>query len=286
MKDYQLKIAIKTGFSQPITGDHLNGAMLYYLSLTDKQRFAHYYSGFKKQKPPYLFSSFFPEATLPFNGSFFVEKFFADAKKEEIKKLKKIRFVPEDLLDQPSQIMKTITNHWPEKIIKDRLVKVSLKNKTLYTQEIINFDSKKADVYLRVFADDFPLTQLPEFFSFFLGKKISVGLSHLILLNQKEMTLPRSGRFFINLSPFIPRPEEKDDYQPIAFGFLTKFPKIGIKQAGKNPFKKKIVLLKEGSIFQAIRPEKLTFFGTILENVALNGDIIQVTYSFPYFFNL
>lgn len=286
MKDYLIKIAVKTGFSQPITGDQINGAFLYYLSLTDKKKFDQYYSSFKNDQPAYLFSSIFPEDTIPFDGHFLAERFFADASKDQIKQLKKISFLSKNLFNDSNSLKKMVATEQQEQIIKDRLIKVSIKNETLYTQEIINFSRKKADVYLRVFYPDFPFTSLPEFFSFFLGKKVSTGLSHLILLNYQEINLPRSGGFFVNLSPFIPTPAEKSYYQPITFSFFTKFPKIGIKQAENNPFKKKIVLIKEGSVFESLVSEKLIFLGSILENVSVNNKIIQIAYSFPYFFNL
>lgn len=293
MKKYRLKIKIKGFFANPITGDQLNGGFLYYLSLVNKDLFELFFEGFKKGKPPFIFSSFLPEGYLPINSQFIVYHILQELTKDETKILKKINFLPIDFFPRLSELKKDdfIKISENNAVKKEKLAKVSLKNDTLYNQQLISFTSKMADVYFAF--DNFEFGDvkdyLQDFIAYFIGKKVSVGFSNFILVSWEELTDLGSGEYFINLSPFIPKKEEENFYQPLYFEFFTKYPKMGSLIGGGNPFKKKVILVKEGSVF-VIKKEKNTIFkyaGLSLDNVSLSFPAAkQLCYTLFYRFSI
>lgn len=205
---YRLKIKNKGYFINPITGDQLNGGFLYYLSLVNKELFQLFFDTFLKDNPPFLFSSFFPSGYLPINSQFIVSALVENLSKDETKSLKKISFLPVDFFSKFSQLNKdNLLSISQEKIFNiKKLAKVSIKNDTLYNEQLITFSSNMIDLYLFIENFDFDdiKNYLEEFICFFVGKKVSVGFSNFSLISGSKMDNLGSGDYFINLSPFIP----------------------------------------------------------------------------------
>lgn len=289
MKDYLITLKLKSAVIKPIVSDQISGGLLYFLSIKDKVLFKKFYQGFIENKPPYIFSSLFPHDYLPINSNFLNEIVFENKlTKDESKKIKKISFIHKDFFQNIANHKNNLLNESRSSIIlKNRRTMVSQKNETLYTEFFYQYKDKKVDVYLRVF-EDFDLTLIDEFFSYFIGKKISSGFSNFEVREVKEIKIPTDGDYFINLSAYIPNYDEKDIYEPLYFDFFVKYPKLGVLVGGKNPFKKKIILVKEGSVFRLKNQSyNLNYFGNVLKNVSLaKKEAIQITLSFPYFFKL
>lgn len=292
MIDYFIKLKVKSAFLSKITGDQLNGGFLYFLSLKDRDFFNLLYDLFIKNKPPFLFSSIFPSGYLPINANFLIKEILAgDLDREEQKKIKKIEYLPIEFFSGLKENRREILNQKEKKLIySSSLTKISLKNKTLFNQKIYQIEKKEVDIFLRLFDDSLEKyfqNNLDEFFSFFVGKRVSVGFCNFELLELKKYDLKKIGSFFINLSPFVPKENEKQLYQPLDYEFFIKYPKAGILTGGRNPFKKKIIMIKEGSVFQSKTDNEILYFGTILKSVSFSfPQLIQPVLSFGYFFNL
>ncbi len=273
-KIYRLKIKIKGYFVNPITGDQLNGGFLYYLSLVNKEMFNLFFEEFIKNQPPFVFSSFLPSGYLPINSQFLTNHLFSDLLKDESKIIKKIKFIPAKYFSELSNLKKDeLLMIAKEKIIiEEKLAKVSIKNDTLYNQGIISYTSKYADVYFSFsnFEFDDISSYLEEYLAYFVGKKVSAGFSNFSLFSSEKLENLGSGDYLINLSTFIPKKEEANLYQPLFFDFFTKYPKLGNLFDGGNPFKKKIILVKEGSVFKKKTKEKLDYAGLSLDNISLS----------------
>lgn len=291
MKDYILTLKLKSPIINPITSDHLNGAFLYFLSIKKSDLFDHFYQGFVNDTPGYLFSSILPKNYLPINPDFLSERvFFEETKnnKDLKKSLKKINFLPKDFFSQLIEKKSLILNQVNKTnlVFKNRRYMVSIKNNNLFYENLFFYKDNLVDIYLRVF-EDFEIDWLDEFFSYFVGKKISSGFANFSLVDVLEINLPQSSKYFLNLSAFVPKKEENQKYQSLNYSFFVKYPKLGIKIGRKNPFKKKIILVKEGSVFKLITDEKIDYFGKILTNLsAVNDKIIQITLTIPYYFDL
>lgn len=295
VEDYLIKIKIISGFNKRISADQLTGGFLYFLNLKKDSRFEKFYQGFLKNNPSFIFSSLLPNGYLPLNSNFIIEKIFSQSlSKDEIKKLKKIKYLKkewfENLNAYKDEIQKMAENSTNIER-KDRLIKVSIKNDALFADEVINFVDKTGNIYLRIFNQSLDIKtekeNIAQFISYFVGKKVSSGMANFAVEKIESIKLPTEGDFFINLSPFVPIKEEEEIYQPLYFEYFIKYPKLGIATGGKNPFKKKIIQIGEGSVFEMKAKENKFFYGGILKNVSVAfKDAIQVCLGYPYYFKL
>ncbi len=85
---------------------------------------------------------------------------------------------------------------------------------------------------------------------------------------------------FVTLSNFIP-----DEKTPIKcfYKLLTKFGKLGEEYAqSNNPFKKPIMMFKEGSVF--FTNEK-GYYGKLIRNIHSDSNIVHYAYAYPLWLN-
>jgi CRISPR type III-A-associated RAMP protein Csm4 len=295
VEDYLIKLKINSGFNKKISGDQLTGGFLYFLNLKKDPRFKKFYQDFLNNNPPFMLSSLLPDGYLPLNSNFIIDKIFSQSlSKDETKKIKKIKYLKKELFENltayKDEIQKMAENSTKIER-KDRLVKVSIKNDALFADEAINFVDKTGNIYLRIFNQSPDIKtekeNIVQFISYFVGKKVSSGMANFAVEKIESIKLPTEGDFFINLSPFVPKKEEEEIYQPLYFEYFIKYPKLGIATGGKNPFKKKIIQIGEGSVFEMKTKENKFFYGAVLKNVSVAfKDAIQVCLGYPFYFKL
>ncbi len=306
MKVLRLIFNQKSYFSNLISSDMIIGGFLYYLAIEDKIRFEKYLRDFKNYQPPFLVSGVLPHDYLPFLGGNFVEIFDDISNKDQLKKLKKINYLKKVIvLNLKNNLNYQVVLANNADLIKDSKIQVNIKDRRIndgenlpYEIDIYHFKEKEklinqSDIYLKVFnkeEESFIIDFLKKIFTFYgLGKKANVGFNQLKLSDIDEIDFPDVGDYFINLSAFIPKKDEKNQFSVLSTEIVAKRPKHGKYFGGDKPFKRQIFYLKEGSLFKLInKKEENDFFGEILtSNLSLTiPSTIGVYYCFPFYFNL
>ena len=158
----------------------------------------------------------------------------------------------------------------------------------LYAEDVVFFErDAKIDVYLAT--DLFTQAEVQELFEYIgmsgYGKNASTGKGKLGNIAVEETNLPEfpEADAFILLSDCVPDSQfPKNGW----YDLITKQPKIGPALQESNPFKKRMIMLRQGSTFQhAFAPERR--FGILLADVhPTNPKVRHSAFAYPLWVKL
>ncbi|MGB9883660.1 MAG: hypothetical protein ACPLRN_04095, partial [Microgenomates group bacterium] len=191
MIDYKIQLKLLSKATSYFYADTLNGIVLYYYFLINRDFFDYLYQKFQGGEPPYVFSSILPSGYLPINSYFLADKLKSEnLDKDKLKKIKKIKYLPYDWLGslkaKSIDDFLDLTGKNPD-VKKEIRVCNSLKNEQLFTVE--EYWGRDFDLYLRVMDESVGekiIDVLAEIFSFYLGKKKSVGYNQFEVVDIKK----------------------------------------------------------------------------------------------------
>lgn len=289
MKDYKIKIKIISPMTSYFYSDTFSGLLMYLFALKDKDIFDYFYQSFINKNPPFVFSSLLPAGFLPFNINFIINK-YSDYTKDDKKALKKINYLPVDWINNlASKKIKDFKDLAKQILFKKQIrFHNNIEEKQLFFIDNLYFlNNNQAELYLRIFDKENEKKIIEKTFEaidFYLGKKKTSGYNNFKIESIDELAVPNYGDYFLSLSAFNPDHKQKNDYLPLVFDFKTKYPKVGEFFAGNNPFKKKIILINEGSVFKSY--QSLSYVGEIIKNISYaKEEFIQISLTIPFYFN-
>lgn len=234
---------------------------------------------------PLVFSSAFPKNYLPF--PLFPLSKLVDKADIDIKKVKKQKYVKADLLK--NEISMDIFKELPKipYTVQEATAHNTINrytNKTeekggLYFLDEIYYDNKyDMDIYFyngSILDDSYILDCLETIGKFGYGKDASTGKGQFKIIKTEDCPFNSKGpNAFMSLSLGI---LSRDDPRNGYYKFHTKYPKHA---CNSNPYKKPLVMIKEGSMFFD-SPIK-DFYGCIINNIHQDQSIIHNAYMLPY----
>ncbi len=276
MKKYKLTFELKSPLITPIQGDTLFGHICWGIAYNHGEAELLSFLDSYSTKPPLVISDGFPYGFLP---KPILKQYFSDKEPnlEElslIKKLKKLKYIPEKMFEKPlSQI---------------ELSKYVLENKSQANISIffgrmhnsINRISGTAEQVFEVKETYFSYSKFQVIvFSTYEKSKVKqlfeqglengygadkfTGKGEVSNIDIEDFTLNVKGNRSMALSSFVV--ESASSLNNFRYDLKTKFGKLGGHfVTTKNPFKKPIVMYQRGSTFDCIDTE---FVGTLLGNV-------------------
>ena len=302
MRDYRITLSVPSGFITPWHADTVFGHLCW---VAERHGGFKTFSGaagliepYRTGKPPLILSDGFPAGYLPAPANLrtLFEKgnstSLDSAGYTKLKTLKKLEFLT---LEQFAQYRLGQTFDFADKIDKRQISAVTLHNSinritnttgdggSLFELEERFVSGGMLDIYARCeigFKDDlcclFDLFALGGF-----GKKRSSGKGAFSVTAIEPFDgfsiTNDAANGFISISHFIPA---AGDPTQGAYRTMVKYGKMGEEKAfGGNPFKKPLLMLKPGAVFQtgSVKP----YYGRLVENIAAGDpNVVQYGYAF------
>lgn len=300
METYRIKIQPKGGFITPFQADTIFGSLCWVIRYSEGSNFLKaMLNDFRSGRPWFVLSNAFPGDLLP--KPMIRMKMVAPTNREEQinmaregKRLKKIQYLtPEEFSRLAAGSPGAIENKKEPIIMSatlhnqvNRLLGSAGEGGELYEQEesYLNPEYGYFSIYLKV-RETGLLDRLAILFdqlgSTGFGKRKSTGKGCFSVLGVDKYDLFEAvehANAFISLSNFVPAPGDpvKGNYR-----ILVKYGKLGEQLAlSGNPFKRPLLMLKAGSIFQVNGAVK-HFYGQMIEDIApQHPEVLQYALAF------
>jgi CRISPR-associated protein Csm4 len=294
--------SIHSGLATPLLGDTLFGHIVWGIALKEGEAAVRdFLSSFDNGKPAVIFSNGFPHGFLPFPLMKPVSRELSIEEYSTLKQIQKRKYIKMEYFQEKDFVFsrKNIAlagekDNLPDEIQEiermhntiNRITGTTVENGGLFSanEKWIKKDNIPLfDVYALT---DLPPKRLKELIENGLengyGADSSTGKGYLSVHdNIDPVTFPAKGNRFMALSHFVPA--EKDRITDLRADLFTKYGKLGgIFVYTKNPFKKPIVMFREGATFSSDTDCKC--IGQLLSNVHNDPEIRQHAYApvIPY----
>lgn len=303
MKHYKVKLIIKSALSTPIQADTLFGHICWGIFYRKGEDELNNFLKLYDNDPPLILSNAFPEGWLPkpfLKPSIYYE---SDNTKEDqkniinLKKIKKLKYVPFEYFTKENFIFSEINlkNNLNDlekskdnvyiqsrtRNIVNRIIGTTPEN-GLFESEEIWFNNNILDLYVfSNFDKDKTLEYLNIGIENGYGADVSTGKGRLEIDKFDEVNFPESGNRAMALANFVPKDDEISDLRT---DYITKYGKIGGYFVFiMNPFKKPIIMCKEGSTFKLNNNKP--YVGTLLSNIHSDHRIKHYAFSPIIYYN-
>ncbi len=300
MDTYRLQLKIRSPLVTPLQGDTLFGHLCWGIAYHEGENALTDFLSSYDNTPPLVISNGFPHDKLPMPIlSPYVPEHADKEKIEELKHLKKQRFVPRELFFNDSFRFSTET----------LLVKFSKQEfgkkendekqftKTQHMHNTINrisgmvesgglyaieehFPPKGKDTMDIYLASTLPEKRIETLFQWALengyGADKSTGKGAIAIHLLEKAQFPENGNRLMSLGNFIPGPNDK--LKRLRADVMTKFGKLGGHfVTSRNPFKKPLLMYKAGSTFEMENPTPVV--GLLLSNIHKDPEIRHHAYA-------
>lgn len=307
MKSYRVEITPRSPWGTPLHADTLFGHLCWGLLYTQGElALQNFLDEFATATPPLILSNGFPKGYLPRPVFPTTTKLQEGQDAKDRKKLKRVSLLKEEwflkardglsedkiqeaLLDDREQVGEQ--DPWQEELgyhnTIDRHTNTVRDEGGFFQSLDLHFRGLQLNVYVKT--DYFSETALPELFDviakggFGRDKSTGLGSFHFTLSSFNFPSLPGTNAF-IALSNFVPAPQDPTDGW---YDLTTKFGKLGgdfaigpaSAEGRHNPFKKPIIMLRSGSIFQDA--EVREWYGRLVADVHTNPAIRHYGLCYP-----
>ena len=317
-KSFGVLIEPKSSFITPLQADTIFGSLMWAFRYAyGESELVDLLKSFF-DKPPFLISNaipygFFPRPLIP------LEKPKEASDKDlfaELKKTRKIKYIPQDKFEVlinslSSSMLIEILLELASLDLEDKLMpKTDVVQKNvinrlnfttvkggLFEQEEVYFGNMKQIIYVKFNKDQKNISEdsLKDLFNkvslFGYGKKKSTGKGAFEISFIDDVVLPEASNSngFISLSNFVPA---KDDPINGYYDTLVKFGKLGGDFASSQggPWKKPLLMLKEGSVFGCDAKPLKDFYGRMISDIyphsPLKEKVKHYAYAFPLGVNI
>lgn len=288
MKTYKIIAKAQSGFITPFQADTIFGHLCWIMAYREGNKgLEEFLTPFKKGNPPFLISDGFPGDLLP-------KPLSADINIEnpnDRKEMKRVDFVSiEDFnyvrLGRP--IKPKIHYGLFESIVTfhntiDRQTNRTLSEGGLYRLEEIS--TPIITIYVKVTSDvwkELIVSLFNDLSKVGYGRKKSIGKGQFSVGETVEFEFPpvEKANGFVTISNFCPG---VDDPMEGSYKTFIKYGKLGEEFTFcGNPFKRPLVMIKTGSIFNTVGQPKEYYGQLIQEGIApAKPDVVQYAYAFP-----
>ncbi|RKX80194.1 MAG: hypothetical protein DRP87_00510 [Spirochaetes bacterium] len=296
MKTFKIQVEVKSPLLTPLHGDTLFGHLCWGIVRHEgEDALQEFFLKYKDVNTiPIILSNAFPEDTIPYpqlSPSMLKETDNIEEYKLR-KKEKKYSCIPAELILNNNQKIsrETIHNSVREKTIEsyracsrlrnkiNRLSNTTFEDSVYPVEEIWYFERYKNGKSLPALLDIYALSnenenRIEELLEWAIetgyGADKSLGYGILNIKGIEEVFFPETGNRCMALGHFVP--EKNENLKNLKADVFTKYGKLsGDKLLSSNPFKKPIVMYREGATFDFSGQQ---FVGTLLKDVHADNRI-------------
>jgi CRISPR-associated protein Csm4 len=303
MNTFRLTFQIDSALGTPVMGDTLFGHICWGIRWWEGETALQDFLESYRTRPPLVISNAFPAGMLPMpllepappENDISLERY------QQWKKLRKVRYLPFRWFTDPDfqfsekAILERLAElPEPEKQVKqverlhntiNRLTGTVVGEQSPFAVPEIWYPAQASvvEVYVRT---EYPAERIRALFEQALingyGADKSTGKGKLTLLEVEPVKLPDTGNRAMALGHFVPSPD--DSLQELRADLFTRYGKLGgFYVFTHNPFKKPILMYRQGSTF-GVEPEK-AYVGMLLDHVHSDAAIRHHALAPVVFFN-
>ena len=282
MKTYKLSIELKSPIITPLYADTIWGHICWGIKYNEGEKNLKNFINMYSENPPLVLSNAFPEGMLP------KPKVIAyDYKKNvnlkeytKTKKDKKIKYISFMSFGKKYDHLSKITE---AKIVErfhntiNRLTGTVLEEGGLYTVIEEWYYKGRFDIYIISLFEEQKIYELFDYaFRFGYGGDKSTGKGLINIVGIEEFEFPNKGKRLMALANFtIPNNVKVND---LYADVMVKYGKLGGDFVlYKNPFKKPILMYKEGATFK--KEKDIKYIGQLLKNVHSDENIYHYSFT-------
>ena len=282
MNTYKLSIELKSPLVTPLHADTIWGHMCWGIKYNKGEKSLRDFINMYLENPPIVLSNAFPKGMLP------KPKVLVYDEKEDFnlkeyaktKKDKKIKYISFMSLYKNSNYLSEIAE---SKIVErvhntiNRLTGTVLEEGGLYTIIEEWYYKGKFDIYVISLFEKQKVYELFNYaFRFGYGADRSTGKGLINIIDIEEFEFSNEGERLMALANFtIPNNVKVND---LCADVMVKYGKLGGDFVlYKNPFKKPILMYKEGATFK--KEKDIKYIGQLLKNVHSDENIYQYSFA-------
>jgi len=287
MKTLQIKLKCEGNFLTPFQADTIFGHLCWAVAHKEGEKgIEGFLNPFKQGNPPFIISDGFPEGLLPkpIAGDYFF------GNPEERKEWKKIEFLSfndfnlirngekcsfkgQDSLIKTSSVAHNTVN---------RLTNTTLEEGGVYTLKEMNFSS--IAIYVKSISEEWNnriVDLFKELSKSGFGRKKSIGKGQFSVAEVRDFEFPSIAgpNGFVTLSNFCPA---EDDPTEGFYKTIIKYGKLSEEYTFcGNPFKKPLLMIRTGSVFQTNGGPKEFYGRMITEGISpAKPEVLHYAYAF------
>lgn len=282
MNTYKLTLKLKSSLVTPLQADTIWGHICWGIKYNESEKKLVDFLNQYREEPPLILSNAFPKGTFP--KPLIKRKYTNDVMDllnySIIKKEKKIRYIsvqnfPDKIFKQANLFSASSVERLHNTI--NRITGTVQEEGGLYTVIEEWFEHNEFEIYILATFNKDEVSKLFNYaFRIGYGADKSTGKGMIEIDDIIDTSLPLNGSKLMALANFtIPKGMKLNNFYA---DVMIKYGKLGGDYVlYKNPFKKPIIMFKEGATFDRI--EDIRFIGEILTNVHRESNICHYAYA-------